>query len=57
VLCSYFGFLCREISELQDEKESERIELENKLEDATRMLATALKSKSGKGFGKSKKVP
>jgi len=46
-----------EISELQDEKESERIELENKLEDATRMLATALKSKSGKGFGKSKKVP
>ena len=53
----YRNSLCREISELEEEKEAERIELETKLEDATKMLATALKPKSGQGFGKSRKVP
>lgn len=63
----------REIEALKKEKESDRIELEKRLEDAAKMLTTVLKpsavkkeggssdkstvSSTGKGFGNKRKSP
>ena len=61
----------REIETLKKEKESDRIELEKRLEDAAKMLTTVLKpvkkeggssdkstaSSAGKGFGNKRKSP
>ena len=63
----------REIETLKKEKESDRIELEKRLEDAAKMLTTVLKpsavkkeggssdkstvSSTGKGFGNKRKSP
>ena len=68
-----FPFYCctckksrREIETLKKEKESDRIELEKRLEDAAKMLTTVLKptavkkeaaSSAGKGFGNKRKSP